>query len=77
MAAATDFLQDKMVGDFVIRPSSKGTDHLNITWKFYENVLVHLDVQEGPKQPNQLISNKLFIGNDVFESLDEIIEKYI
>jgi len=28
---AKEYLNDREIGDFVIRPSSKGTDHLNIT----------------------------------------------
>ena len=77
IALAMSFLNDRGVGEYVIRPSSKGTEHLNITWKFYEKVLVHLDVREGPKNPSALVSNKFFIGKDQFDSLDEIIEKYI
>jgi len=77
IALAMNFLNDRSVGEYVIRPSSKGTEHLNITWKFYEKVIVHLDVREGPKTPNALVANKFFIGKDQFDSLDEIIEKYI
>lgn len=70
---AVDYLVDKEVGDFVIRPSSKGEGHLTITWKFYENVYVHLDIREGIKAANEQIAKRLFIGNDIFDGLDEII----
>lgn len=77
IAVAMGLLSDRSVGEYVIRPSSKGTDHLNITWKFYDKVIVHLDVREGPKNPVTLMANKFYIGKEQFESLDEIIEKYI
>ena len=77
IALAMNFLQDRSIGEYVIRPSSKGTDHLNITWKFFDKVLVHLDVKEGPKNPATLLASKFYIGKDQFDSLDEIIEKYI
>ena len=63
ISAACDYLLDKKDGDFVIRPSSKGTNHLNITWKFYENCYVHLDIVEGSKAPNELIAKKLYLNN--------------
>ena len=77
IALAMSFLQDRSIGEYVIRPSSKGTDHLNITWKFFDKVIVHLDVREGPKNPSTLLASKFYIGKDQFDSLDEIIEKYI
>lgn len=61
----------------MIRPSSKGHSHLNISWKFYENVIVHIDVKEGPKNNADTISNKLTIGGAPYDSLDQILENYI
>lgn len=52
-------------------------DHLNITWKFYEKNIVHLDLKEGPKLPGSQMASKYYIGKDQFDSLDEVIEKYI
>lgn len=77
IALALTYLQDKSVGEFVIRPSSRGTEQLNITWKFFDKVIVHLDVKEGPKNPTTLMASKYYIGKDQFDTLDEIIEKYI
>lgn len=37
--ATKEFLQDKPVGEYLFRPSSKGTNFLNLTWKFYDNIL--------------------------------------
>jgi transcription elongation factor SPT6 len=75
--SAKDFLSDKNVGECVFRPSSKGTDFLNLTWKFHEGVLMHILIKEEGKTPNSLIGRKLTIGKDSYDSLDEIIDKYI
>ena len=54
--AAQEYLAEREVGDFVIRPSSKGTENLNITWKLASEKIVHLDIKEGIKGPNDMIS---------------------
>lgn len=36
-------------GDVIIRPSSKGSDHLTITWKVADGIYQHIDIkEEGP-----------------------------
>lgn len=61
----------------MVRPSSKGTDYLNITWKFFDHVIAHLEIREDKKEANALIAKKLFLSQLAYESLDEIIDKYI
>ena len=46
---AIQYLKEKPDGSFVFRPSSKGVGYLNLTWKFYDDVLVHLTIKEGFK----------------------------
>lgn len=46
MFAAKEFLSDKNIGDFVFRPSSKGTSFLNLTWKFYDGIIQHILIRE-------------------------------
>ena len=70
-------LQDKEVGEFLFRPSSKGTDNLTLTWKFYTNNIVHIDVSERDKTEGASIGAKLFISEEVFDNLQEIVERYI
>lgn len=60
--AAKEYLSDKNMGDFVVRPSSKGTDYLNITWKFFDHVIAHLEIREDKKEVNALIAKKLFLS---------------
>jgi len=65
------------MGDFVFRPSSQGLDHITLTWLFYKNCLIHIDIHEFDKPVGASIGNKLKIGEDEFENLNEIIERYI
>lgn len=39
---AESMLNDKLVGDAIIRPSSKGVDHIAVTWKVAEGVFQHI-----------------------------------
>lgn len=77
LATALQFLSDKPDGRFVFRPSSKGMDFLNLTWKFFGDVIVHISIREGFKSQNETISRELYINNELFSSIEEIIESYI
>ena len=50
-ATAVEKLRDVEVGEFYFRPSSKGTDNITLTWKFYHQNIVHIDIQEHGKPP--------------------------
>eukprot|EP01102_Stenamoeba_stenopodia_P004004 TRINITY_DN1413_c0_g2_i1.p1 TRINITY_DN1413_c0_g2~~TRINITY_DN1413_c0_g2_i1.p1 ORF type:complete len:1514 (+),score=393.97 TRINITY_DN1413_c0_g2_i1:378-4919(+) len=69
---------DKDTGEFVIRPSSKGLDHLTISWKF-KDVIVNVDIVEKDKpfKNSPFLGKKLVIGKETYESLDEVTERYI
>ena len=79
LSAAQEYLSEREIGDFVIRPSSKGLSHLNITWKLSlsSDNICHLDIREGMKGPNDMISKHLTLDKEMYESLDEIIQRYI
>ena len=64
-------------GEAVIRPSSKGIDHLTVSWKVAEGVFQHIDVVEQDKQNHFSLGKKLWIGNLEFEDLDEILARYV
>lgn len=36
-------------GEVIIRPSSKGSDHLTITWKVADRIYQHIDIREEGK----------------------------
>jgi transcription elongation factor SPT6 len=73
-----DLLKDLPFGEFVFRPSSKGPDNITLTWKFFDNNIVHLDIAEFDKPIGATIGSRLKIGSEEpFETLQEIAERYI
>lgn len=74
---AEEYLGSKETGDLVIRPSSKGFDHLVVTWKVSNNAYQHLDVLEMDK-PNQFtLGKQLRIGKQTYSDLDELIVNHV
>jgi transcription elongation factor SPT6 len=74
---AEEYLGTKEVGELVIRPSSKGFDHLVVTWKVGNNAYQHLDILEMNK-PNQFtLGKQLKIGKTTYTDLDELIVNHI
>ncbi|KAG0166605.1 Transcription elongation factor spt6 [Apophysomyces sp. BC1034] len=74
---AEEFLADRQRGDLVIRPSSRGFDHIAITWKVDDGVYQHVDVLELRSGNDYNSPAKLKIGEQVFEDLDELIVTYV
>lgn len=64
-------------GEAIVRPSSKGTDHLTVTWKVANDIYQHIDVREEGKENVFSLGKSLWIGNEEFEDLDEIIARHI
>lgn len=65
------------MGDFIIRPSSKGPAHLTITLKVSGDLFSHIDVAEDNKDHWDLASflrlgKTLTIGDDTYNSIDEV-----
>ena len=76
-AESEKLLKDMKQGDAIVRPSSKGADHLTVTWKVTENVHQHIDVKEEGKVNDFSLGSRLWIGNEEFEDLDEIIARHV
>ncbi|CAL8073118.1 unnamed protein product [Orchesella dallaii] len=71
-----EVLMEKMdQGEVIIRPSSRGADHLTVTWKVSRGICQHIDVKEEGKDKDH--KQTLLIGDDEFEDLDEIIARHI
>ncbi|CAI5760233.1 unnamed protein product [Candida verbasci] len=70
---AEEYLAPQPVGDCIIRPSSKGSEFLTITWKVGLNLFQHLLVEE--------IRNKNLkeykVNGKTYTDLDELIFKHI
>jgi transcription elongation factor SPT6 len=74
---AEEYLGGKETGDLVIRPSSKGFDHLVVTWKVSNSAYQHIDVLEMGK-PNQFsLGKQLKIGKQTYSDLDELIVNHV
>lgn len=76
-AEAERLMRDKQQGTVIVRPSSKGPNHLTVTWKLAEDVIQHIDVIEEGKASDFALGAKLRIGNEEFEDLDKIVAKHI
>ena len=50
---------------------------MTLTWKFYEENVVHIDIKELDKAIGANIGSKLQISDEVYENLQEIVERYI
>ena len=75
---AQEYLGSQARGDVVIRPSSKGPDHLAVTWKVSDNVYQHIDVLELDKS-NQFSSGMTLkvAGKHNYSDLDELIVNHV
>lgn len=75
---AEEFLASQSRGDAVIRPSSKGPDHLAVTWKVSDGVYQHIDVLELDKENEFSVGRILKIGGKYsYSDLDELIVNHV
>ena len=75
---AEEYLGSQARGDLVIRPSSKGVDHLAVTWKVSDNIYQHIDVLELDKTNQLTGGTTLKIGGRYnYSDLDELIVNHV
>ncbi|KAH1055541.1 hypothetical protein J1N35_033606 [Gossypium stocksii] len=79
---AIESLSDKDPGESIIRPSSRGPSFLTLTLKLYDGVYAHKAIVEGGKEHKDItslfrIGKTLKIGEDTFEDLDEVMDRYV
>ncbi|KAL5744973.1 hypothetical protein ACOSP7_026119 [Xanthoceras sorbifolium] len=79
---AMELLSDKDPGESIVRPSSRGPSYLTLTLKVYDGVYAHKDIVEGGKEHKDItsllrIGKTLKIGEDTFEDLDEVMDRYV
>ncbi|KAI0054143.1 transcription elongation factor Spt6 [Auriscalpium vulgare] len=76
---AEAYLDKQERGDVVIRPSSKGLDHLAVTWKVDDKLYQHIDVVEPNADPTgQSVGGQLIVdGKYHFSDLDELIVNHV
>jgi len=77
-AEAEQYLGSQSRGDVVIRPSSKGMDHLAVTWKVSDNVFKHIDILELDKENEFSVGRTLKVENKyTYSDLDELIVLHV
>ncbi|KAJ4395404.1 Transcription elongation factor spt6 [Neurospora sp. IMI 360204] len=74
---AEEYLGSQPSGEVVIRPSSKGNDHLAITWKVADGVFQHVDVLELQKENEFAVGRVLRVGKYTYQDLDELIVDHV
>lgn len=75
---AEEFLGSQPPGEVIIRPSSKGNDHLAITWKVADGVYQHIDVLEMQKDNEFSVGKVLRVGGKyTYSDLDELIVEHV
>ena len=75
---AEEYLGSRPMGEVIIRPSSKGNDHLTITWKVADGVFQHIDVLEMQKENDFAVGKLLRIGGKyTYSDLDELIVDHV
>ncbi|KAK5101979.1 Transcription elongation factor spt6 [Lithohypha guttulata] len=76
--AAEEYLGSMNRGDLIIRPSSKGHDHLAVTWKVADGVFQHIDVLELDKENEFTLGKTLRVGGKFnYSDLDELIVLHV
>ena len=75
---AEEYLGSQNRGDVLIRPSSKGSDHLAVTWKVADGIFQHVDVLELDKENEFSLGRTLRIGGRYnYSDLDELIVLHV
>lgn len=75
---AEEFLGTQVRGDVVIRPSSKGPDHLAVTWKVDHRIYQHIDVLELDKENEFSVGRVLKVGGRyTYSDLDDLIVNHV
>ena len=68
---------EAMVGEALIRPSSKTADSLAVHWMVRPGIIKVVEVLEKDKDNDASIGNILEIKNEIYNSIDELLARYI
>ncbi|EGG14259.1 SH2 domain-containing protein [Cavenderia fasciculata] len=74
---AEKYLKDKPVGEAILRPSSRGHDHITVTFKFWDGIILHHDIKEADKPNAVSLGKSFYMGETKFDSLDEILARHV
>ncbi|CAB1348966.1 unnamed protein product [Coregonus sp. 'balchen'] len=70
--SAEKMMESMDQGDVIIRPSSKGENHLTVTWKVADCIYQHIDVREEGKENAFSLGHTLWINT---EKMEEVLVK--
>lgn len=70
-------LKEMEQGHAIIRPSSAGQNYLTVSWKVTDDINQHINIREEGKDNAFSLGHQLYIENESYEDLDEIIARYI
>ncbi|KAJ1892160.1 Transcription elongation factor spt6, partial [Kickxella alabastrina] len=74
---AERYLAARPRGDCVIRPSSRGVDHIAVTWKVAEGLFQHIDVREEGKPSDAALGHTFIVGDSAYTDLDELVALHV
>ncbi|WFD35619.1 Transcription elongation factor spt6 [Malassezia cuniculi] len=75
---AESYLATQPRGAVVVRPSSRGMDHLAVTWKVDDGVYQHIDVLELDKENDQALGRILRVADmGSYSDLDDLIVNHV
>eukprot|EP00127_Corallochytrium_limacisporum_P005033 Clim_evm29s197 gene=Clim_evmTU29s197 len=75
-AMASKYLEKMDIGDCVIRPARVDL-HLTLTWKIAEGIYANVDIEESADRTAAKLGSRLRIGRESYDSLDELIGRYV
>jgi len=70
-------LAQRPVGEGLFRPSSKGTDHVTLTWKVDDGVYSHVDIKELDKTSALALGHRLRIFDEIYADMDEVQVRFL
>lgn len=62
-------LRKEDISNFYFRPSTRGNNYLTLSWKFYDNIFVHINIEEHNKPVGANIGQRLRISDENYENL--------
>ncbi|KAJ2719166.1 Transcription elongation factor spt6 [Coemansia sp. Benny D115] len=74
---AERYLAARPRGDCVIRQSSRGPDHIAITWKVADGLFQHIDVVEKGKANAAALGTMFVVGDSTYTDLDELVAFHV
>ncbi|XP_008554918.1 transcription elongation factor SPT6 [Microplitis demolitor] len=76
-AEAERMMKTMKQGEAIIRPCSRGLGYLSATWKVTDDIYQHIAIKETGNYSYFSLGKSLWIDDEEFEDLDEIIARHI